>query len=215
MHSLVHHQSKLDSRWYRRTLASLDKYTSLIPNRYEGVQRENLVAALFAEILAVVASSHMLHVALLCLGEKEIPPLPKLPSHSSSSNSTGLQPTYTDIVSAGLLKEECTFRCNPKVVHAPYVLSQDFDVSSHAWQELPADVQQYLLDNLGTHHPLLALSVAPRSLCLCVSMATEISFSDRPVVVPWNDLDHSVQDLTRSDRETLFLASAEAYGTVA
>lgn len=213
VHAVVHHQSRLDAKWYRRTITALDTSdSSLIPRHIQGSEREALVATLFAEIVAVVVSSHMLHVALLCLGEREMPPLPKLPTHETAPQ---LQPSYQDIASQGMLKENKTFRHNGNVSHAPFVVAADYDTKSSAWQELGTELQEYLLQNMITFHPLIALSIAPRSVHLVASMATEISLSDKQVMQPWKELDSKrfcVDGFSRYDCETIMVATAEAYG---
>ena len=168
------------------------------------------MATLFAEIVAVVVSSHMLHIATLCLGEPEMPPLPKLPTHEAT-----LQPSYQDIASQGMLKEHKTYRHNANVTHAPFVVAADYDTTSTAWQELGTELQEYLLQNMITFHPLIALSIAPKSVHLVASMATEISLSDKQVMQPWKELDSTrfcVDGFSRHDCETIMVATAEAYG---
>ena len=211
MHSVIQHQSRLDAKWYRRTLTELDKYTSLIPKRYVGEQRERLCATLFVEILAVAASSHMLHMALLCLGEDSITPLPKPPPHDPA-----LQPSYVDIQTAGMLKGKRSFRNDAGVAHAPYVLARDYDRSSDAWAELGSDVQEYLLESMVPIHPFVSLGIAPLSVYLCSCMAGEISMPDRVILTPWKELDpeqYCTDGFTRHDCETVMVATAEAYGT--
>lgn len=211
MHSIIQHQSRLDAKWYRRTVTELDKYTSLVPKRFDGEQRERLCATLFIEILAVAASSHMLHMAFLCLGERDMPPLSKLPAHISA-----LQPSYLDIQTAGMLKRKRSFRNDIGVVHAPFVLSRDLDCSSDAWAELESDVQEYLLGSMVSMHPFVSLAIAPRSVYLCAQMAGEMSLPDQVVFTPWKELnpaEYCTDGFTRRDVETLMVATAEAYGT--
>uniref|UniRef100_A0A7S3P4I1 Uncharacterized protein n=1 Tax=Amphora coffeiformis TaxID=265554 RepID=A0A7S3P4I1_9STRA len=211
VHSIVQHQLRLDAKWYRRTLMELDNYTSLIPKRFEGEQRERLCATLFIEILTVVASSHMLHIALLCLGDHAMTPIPKPPSHDPK-----LHPSYLDIQTAGMLKRNHTLRINASVAHAPYILSKDYDRTSGAWAALGSDVQEYLLNSMNSIHPFVSLGIAPLSLYLCASMAGQISMPDRVLLRPWKQLDptqYCTDGFTRHDCETLMVATAEAYGT--
>jgi len=213
VHSIIQHQSRLEAKWYRRTLMELDKYTSLIPRRFQGEQRERLCATLFIEILAVAASSHMLHMALLCLGDdhNKLTPIPKPSSHDSA-----LQPSYSDIQTAGILKRNHAFRHDHTVAHAPFVFSRDYDRSSDAWIALGSDVQEYLLENMTPIHPFVALGLAPHSAYLCACMVGQIAIPDRVVVTPWKELDsehYCTDGFTRHDCETLMVATAEAHGT--
>ena len=207
---MVQHQSRLDAKWYRRTLMELDNHTSLIPKRFEAEQRERLCATLFIEILAVVASSHMLHMALLCLGDyNNLSPIPKPATHGLA-----LQPTYLDIQTAGMVKKR--FRHDASVAHAPHVFARDYDRTSDAWAALGSDVQEYLLGSMMSIHPFVALGIAPLSVYLCAYMAGQISMTDRVVLAAWKELDPDnfcTDGFTRHDFETLMVATAEAYGT--
>lgn len=153
----------------------------------------------------------MLHLALRAMGVKpySMPAWPDLPP-------TLLTPTYEDIVTAGMLKDKRQFRQNAHVTHAPYVLAADYDRKSPAWQGLGTDIQDYLLEMMVPFHPLVALSIVPRSVRLVSLMAQEISLPDEVVLQPWKELDPDLfctDGFNRHDCETLMVATAEAYGT--
>ena len=210
VHTTINHQSKVDAKWYQRSRLSLSKYTSLIPKKIQGETRHVLAATLLAEILAVTAASHMYHVACLALGARdEIPPLPNLPTSFPP-------PTYQDIVTSGMLKRNRTVRCNPKIATAPHVLAGDYNTKSQAWQDLGSDVQDYLLEMMVPVHPLIALSLAPRSVRLVSRLSQDISLPDEVVIQPWKELDPQLfctDSFTRHDVETVMVATAEAYNT--
>ena len=215
IHTIIHHQSRVDAEWYQLTIQALSNCTTLIPESYTGVVRQRLVATLFCEVLAVVVATHMHHVALVALGipMHQFPSLPEASTHQDTP-----LPTFQDILSAGMLHATLDekFRHNPNVTHAPFVLAKDYNTSSPAWQALPHDVQHYMLENMVPFHPLVALSLAPTAAQLVGRMNQEISLPDKVVLEPWKELDptqYCTNGMTRLDAEILMVAVAQTYGT--
>ena len=194
------------------TINALDTHSSLIPKQFQGERREHLAASLFAEILAVTAAAHMLNVSLCCLGIDTVSSLAK----TSQIEKKHLSPTYSDIGWNGMIKRGRSFRHNEKVVHTPYVLTQDYDRRSSAWQELEPDEQDYLSEMMVHFHPLIGLSIVPHSLFAVANLANEISLSDQQFFELRKDLDPKKfcsDGFSMDDFAALAQATASIYGT--
>lgn len=123
VHTFVHHQSKLDKKWYDATIHLLDTQTNLIPPHIqERNDRDYLLRAIYGEVAALTMIAQCVVMAFVAMGR----PVPSLPTLQDMEH---LKPSY--LVLTSMIKSGSKgLRFDPTLCTiTPFFLSSDMDKS--------------------------------------------------------------------------------------
>jgi len=204
--TIVHHQTKVDDKWYDQTINALDKQTDFIPSDIVGEHRRGMLASLFAEILGLTIVSHGIGLSYRAV-ERSPPPMPRI----QDVQPQALQPTMWNIAKS--LKKRKELRVDKQGAGwAPFVEYGDLD-KRHVADMFASDQIPFLKESMVAVLPSAVLTMSPHDLLIEEEFFNTFAYHQKNIFKTWVPLDpnHHCQGFSRHDKEIVAAAVAEKY----
>lgn len=215
IHSVIHHQSRLDPDWYKETMDSLKSSSKgLIDSAHlEGKtdqQVECYYYCLFIELLSVITCTHCLHMVTIMKSD-DTPP-PTIPAVASKDATP---PSYFDWTKVFLSGDQGP-TTNATVATMPYLLADSLDLGNGDFVQLVPDEgdRSALAMGMNPLTPNLCMTWSPVDYLWINRINCNLYIDLADFFSPHKPLSPTTRcaaHYTRRDIETVALAVSDGY----